>query len=73
MAAVTIIVVEFSARSLLRVKAQFGVGAAALNVAGGEREQRQGRQRNAINPSQEVHHCGIDGKGCLKGRIIRES
>jgi hypothetical protein len=37
MAAVAIVVVEFSAIGLLRVEAEFGIGLAALDIASGKR------------------------------------
>jgi len=45
-AAVAIIVVEFAARGLLRVEAEFGIGLAPLDIAGSEGEQGQDRDHH---------------------------
>ena len=70
MAAVAIVVVEFSAFGLLRVEAEFGVGLAALDIAAGERENRQdhhGDTEGRRNPVQEVHDDG--GVACKDSEV----
>ena len=70
MAAGAIVVVEFSARGLLRVEAEFGVGFAPLDIAaskGEERENHHGGTEAPRNRSQDIHDY------CRRGRIIRKA
>src|SRR6266404_2137587 len=63
MAAVAIVVVEFSAGGLLRVEAEFGVGPATFDIAAREREYRKYRHTGPEaprNPVREVHDDGAE-------------
>jgi len=46
MAAVAIVVVEFSACCLLRIEPQFGVRLATFDIATGDHKQRENRYKN---------------------------
>src|SRR5208282_3721901 len=81
MAAVAVIVVEFSAGSLLRVEAEFRIGFAALDIAAGERQQREHDHEDAEaggSAVQGVHEdrgvrCKTGGRfRIMQGRIIRK-
>src|SRR5216684_7761054 len=70
MATVAIVVIDFSARGLLRVEAEFGIGLAALDIAASEGDQRKHRDAGPgtrRNPVREVHDDGG------RGRIIRKA
>src|ERR1700675_1636990 len=70
MATVAIVVIEFSSCSLLRVESEFGLGLAALDIAAGERDQRDyhyAGPETRRNPVREFHDDGG------RGRIIRKA
>src|SRR5271170_4547674 len=61
MTAVAIVVVEFSARGLLRIESEFGIGFAALDITANQREkgkcpkQRIGYTETRTDPVYQVH------------------
>jgi hypothetical protein len=69
-ATVAIVVIDSSARGLLRVEAEFGIGLAALDITSGEHDKRQychAGPETRKNPVREFHDDGG------RGRIIRKS
>jgi len=54
MAAVAIVVVEFSACCLLRIEPQFGVRLATFDIATGDHKQRENRYKNLKAPRDRI-------------------